>query len=208
MDYPPEAKSDPDYRPYDLLILHHPPVTEPAIPSYVIHSNWDRINGGACDALAGCLGIDTDSVLDEKTGLGRIGSVRNGPVPLVRFAWEVLGALKIQDLRMVNFRQDRMIERVALVSGFGLNPGLIRTAYDKGAELFLSGDLTHSGAILAKHLGLVLVDAPHHATEMPGLYRLGKLLSGIGPDIRVSDTGVPWCLFSKTGFLKNIPGRN
>ena len=208
MDYPPEAGSDPEYRAYDLLVLHHPPVTEPEIPAYVIHSNWDRLTGGACDALADCLAIDTEGVLDEKTGLGRIGTVRNGPVPLVRFAWDVLGKLKTQDIRIVNFRQDRMIERVALVSGFGLNTGLIRTAHDRGAELFLSGDLTHSGAILAEHLGLVLVDAPHHATEIPGLYHLGKFLSGIGPAVHVRDTGIPWRMFSKNTVLKNTPARN
>jgi dinuclear metal center YbgI/SA1388 family protein len=208
MDYVPDAKNGPDLRAADLLVLHHPPVEKPEIPTYVIHSNWDRLIGGACDALADCLLIDTTEVLDEETGLGRVGRLRDGPVPLVRFAWDVAGKLRNPDIRIVNFQQDLPIERVAVVSGFGLNPGFIRKAYDKGAGLYLSGDLTHPGAILAQHLGLVLVDVPHHATEMPGLYRLAKLLSGIGPAVRVRDTGVPWRTFSKDRFLKNIPPRS
>ena len=202
MDYPPTIGSNPEYLAYDLLILHHPPVAPPEIPAYVIHSNWDRLPGGACDALADTLGIGTDGVLDEKAGLGRIGSPHSGPVPLVRFVWEVLGALNVPEVRVVNFQKDRLIRRVALVSGFGLNPALIRTAHEQGADLFLSGDLTHPGAMLAKELGIVLVDASHHSTEMPGLYRLGELLSEIGPAIRVNDTGIPWHVISKTNLLK------
>jgi Uncharacterized conserved protein len=202
MDCPPDTGSNPEYRGYDLLILHHPPATPPAIPAYVIHTNWDLLPGGACDALADALCIDTGGVLDEETGLGRTGTHHRGPVSLLQFVWDVMGALRVPEIRVVNFQKDRMIEQVALVSGFGLNPALIRTAHERGADLYLSGDLTHAGAMLAKELGIVLVDATHHATEVPGLYRLGELLSGIGPAIHVRDTGIPWCVISKNKLLK------
>lgn len=202
MDYlPPAGPETISSGASDLVILHHPPVREPDVPCYVIHSNWDIAQGGACDALAECLDIRTDGVLDEKTCLGRVGMIRDGPVPLIRFAREVMAKLHVPDLRIVNYRQDRLIERVGLVSGFGLNPDLIQTAYERGMDVYLSGDLTHKGAILARNLGLVLMDAPHHATELPGLYRLGRLLGQLGVSVQVQDTGVPWKVSSlKNGF--------
>lgn len=35
-----------------LIITHHPPLFIPKTPTYVIHSNWDVIDGGANEALA------------------------------------------------------------------------------------------------------------------------------------------------------------
>lgn len=202
MDYlPPAGQEAVSRSDADLVILHHPPIREPEVPCYVIHSNWDIAKGGACDALAECLDIRTDGILDEESGLGRVGTIRNGPVPLVRFAREVMAKLHVPDLRIVNYRQDMLIGRVGLVSGFGLTPGLVRTAHERGVDLYLSGDLTHKGAILARNLGMVLMDAPHHATELPGLYRLGGLLGELGVSVHVQDTGVPWKEFSlKNGF--------
>jgi putative NIF3 family GTP cyclohydrolase 1 type 2 len=190
-----------DYDNYDLVILHHPPEIVPELPAYVIHTGWDRLPGGACEALADCLNIVTDDVLDEKTGLGRVGRIRNGPVPLARFAWEVMGKLKVRDLRMVNNRPGLMVERVGLVPGFGLNPAFIKKAGERKVDLYISGDLTHPGAILAKNMDIVLMDATHYATELPGLLRLGEQLARIGPKVRVLDTNVPWSVSSmKNGF--------
>lgn len=192
MDYLPPAPGDAFLHDWDLVVLHHPPVVNPSVPCYVIHSSWDIIEGGACDALADCLGVLPDGVLDESTGLGRVGKVRSGPVPLARFIREALVGLRLDDIRIVNFQPDRMVEKVGLISGFGLEPRFIRKAYDRGVDLYLSGDLTHRGALLAKTLGLALADAPHHATEVPGLYRLAELLRATGVEVTVQDRGVPW----------------
>lgn len=177
---------------WDLIVLHHPPREEPEIPCYVIHSNWDIVTGGACDALADCLGITPEGPLDMTTGLGRIGRIRTGAVPLSRFVRDTMIKLNTTDVRVVNFHPDITITRVGLVSGFGLEPGLIRKAMEQGVDLYLSGDLTHRGAILAKNQGIVLVDAPHHTTEVPGLFRLGEWLKTPGVEVRVLDRGVPW----------------
>ena len=79
MDYLPGVEGA--CRAYDLLVLHHPPPVSPGVPAYVMHSNWDIVDGGAADALARCLGITVDSVLDQETGLGRVGRLQDGPSP-------------------------------------------------------------------------------------------------------------------------------
>ena len=36
----------------DLIISHHPPLFMPKTPTYVVHSNWDIINGGSNEKQA------------------------------------------------------------------------------------------------------------------------------------------------------------
>jgi len=73
-----------------------------------------------------------------------------------------------------------------------LNPHYIELASEKGVDLLLSGDLTHPGSILARQLGITLVDATHQATEVPGLTRLCQLIGKIGIKTDYLDTGKPW----------------
>jgi len=193
MDYiSPSPLENEYYNQFDLLILHHPPITIPLIPTYVIHSNWDIIQGGACDALADCLHIVPESLLDDENKLGRIGQILNGPVSLERFIRELQKKLRIMDIRIVNYNNLKMIKKVALVSGFGLNSKLIQIAIEKKVDVFVSGDMTHPGAILAKAAGLTLIDATHYATEFPGLCRLGNFIATLGPNVIVRNEALPW----------------
>ena len=203
MDYiSPGTGNEIDYEKYDLLILHHPPVVKPVIPSYVIHSNWDIISGGACDALADRLNIEVLDIFDMKTQIGRIGTLKETSVKLPDFCEFVKERLGQDKIRVVNFDENVEIGKICIISGFGLTPKYIEMAHEAGADVFLSGDLTHPGAILAKNSGLVLIDASHHATEMPGLYRLQELISGLGVDTEILDTKIPWDYY--TGNSRKI----
>jgi len=175
------------YKDYDMLILHHPPQTEPPLPTYVIHSNWDIIKGGACDALADKLGLKTIDTINK--GIGRICET---DTKLEIFIENVCKKLKTDNLRIVNFKGNLKIDKIAILSGFGLNPAMIKKVHEKEVKVYLSGDLTHKGGILAKNLNLTLIDAGHHTTELPGLYRLGELLSKIGVEVKIIDTKTPW----------------
>lgn len=190
--YPPEIIGSETYSGYDLLILHHPPLSKPVIPAYVIHSNWDIIKGGACDALADSLHVVTSDILDDKTGIGRIGQLKERSVTLGRFIREVMVTLRVKDVRIVNCNKFQPVGTVCVVSGFGLNPEYIQMAVSKGVSVFVSGDMTHAGAILAKKSGITLIDATHYATEYPGLCRLGSLIASFGPDVQLKDVSLPW----------------
>lgn len=196
LDYLPPDRAAIRYDTVDLLILHHPPMTTPVIPSYVIHSNWDIHDGGACDALAACLNIEVAGPLDAQTRIGRVGRVRDGPVSLIRYARYVMKSLNIDYLRMVNFTRDRSIESVGVVSGFGLNRDLIKIALHTGIDLYISGDLTHPGEISAQNTPLVLMDATHYATEIPGLLRLASLIERFGVTALVHMPGMASGIFT------------
>lgn len=173
----------------DLVICHHPPLFEPDFPVYVVHSNWDIVNGGANDALAECLKLWVLEVLDEKTGIGRICST---VTHIGEFIERVSSSIPSGYINMVG-RQHGIIKKVAVVSGFGLNnPEYVYLAHKKGADVYLSGDLTHQSALLAKNLGLCVIDATHHATEVPGLIRLSELISNLGIKTEFINDNVPW----------------
>lgn len=188
MDYLPDQPVPGDD---DLLVLHHPPVCPPPGPAYVLHSGWDIVPGGAADALADLFHLTGCEPLDRTAGIGRVGMREDGPVSLEEFVRETAEKLGIPYLRLVPGKNP-MVERIAVVPGFGLNPELIRTAGRCNADVYLSGDLTHPGAILGRHLGISLLDATHYCTELPGLYRLGTLITSCGVPAEIQDTRIPW----------------
>lgn len=181
-----------DYNDYDLLITHHPPNCEVVIPNYVIHSNWDIIEGGVGDALADTLSMIKLDVFDEKTNIGYICKPVNGSISMDSLENLVKSRLDIDYIKVIHNPGKDMIENVAIVPGFGLNPKFIKLASDKNVDVFISGDLTQPGAILAKNLGLNVIDVTHHVAELPGLYRLADLLRESDILVKVLNTQIPW----------------
>ncbi len=178
----------------DLVISHHPPLFMPNTPTYVVHSNWDIINGGSNDALAYYLGLKPMSIFHKKTGIGRICSSTK---TLDQFLSLVCYKFGPENVRLVHEGDfDKTLRKIAIVSGFGLSSKeLIKLAKDRSVDVFVSGDLSHSNAILAKKLGVTLIDVSHHIIELPGLFALTQLLKnseGIDVPIEMIDTGVPW----------------
>lgn len=191
----------------DLLVCHHPPLFTPTIPTYIIHSNWDIVKGGACDALVESLQLEVTDILEPETGIGRIcntdrmgnskrrgnskKSSSNTGYNLEEFIRNVSRSIPVDNINLVKGNKNTL-KKVAIISGFGLNPHYIQLASEKGVDLLLSGDLTHSGSILARKLGITLVDATHQATEVPGLTRLCQLIGKIGIKTNYLETGKPW----------------
>ncbi len=170
----------------DLVITHHKPLFIPEIPTYVLHSNWDVIDGGSNDALVEKLGLDVVGVFDEDLGIGRICRL-NGS--LDDFFATVVEEFPFAQI--VGYPES--CDRVGVISGFGLkNPGYVELARDEGVGVLVSGDLTHDVGVLANNLGVCLVDIGHHFSEVPGLYCLGEFLLGCGLKCVVVDNGAPW----------------
>jgi dinuclear metal center YbgI/SA1388 family protein len=175
----------------ELLISHHNPLFIPKTPTYVIHSNWDIIKGGANDALANVLDLNVLDVFDRKSGIGRICS---SSIKFEDFLSKIYEKLSIENIKIVNpLDTNEKIQKIAIVSGFGLNNmDYIKLASEKDVNIYLSGDLTQKGAILAKNLNLCLIDLTHHASEVPGLKVLYEVISEIGIATELIDHGIPW----------------
>lgn len=187
-------KDDLTFNKDDLIIAHHPPFFIPKTPTYVVHSNWDIIEGGANDALAHYLDLTPISVFHKQTGIGRICSSSKS---FDEFLATVCFKFGPENVRLVNENNtNKILKKIAIVSGFGLsNADFIKLAKDRSVDAFLSGDLNHSNAILAKKLGLTLIDVSHHIIEVPGLFAFAKLIEendSIEVPVEVIDSGVPW----------------
>ena len=167
-----------------LIITHHPPLFIPKTPTYTIHSNWDIIDGGANDALADKLNLKVIDCFDEKTLIGRVCDADR---KFIEMKAEILNSFG--NVRIVNAPDDeKAIERVGIISGFGLkNPEYVLLAKNKNLDILISGDLTQETAILAKKLGITLIDLNHHESEVPGLYALADMLKELDVDIEVID---------------------
>ncbi|MDR2830329.1 MAG: Nif3-like dinuclear metal center hexameric protein [Methanobrevibacter sp.] len=175
----------------ELFITHHHPLFIPKTPTYVIHSNWDVISGGANDALAKILDLKVLDNFDKKNGIGRICSCQ---LNFKEFLKLVSEKLSLPNINVVNPLDDDVVpDKIAIVSGFGLsNMEYVKLVKKKNVSLFLSGDLIHKVAILGGDLDICLIDANHHKSEIPGLIELYNLISTIGLDTELIIQNIPW----------------
>ena len=181
MDLLPE---DDEYFENTLIITHHPPLFIPKTPTYTIHSNWDIIDGGANDALAKILHLKVTDYFDENTNIGRICSGNQKFIDLKRNILKNFNKAEIVN----NLNDEKVISKVGIVSGFGLgNVEYIHLARKKDLDILISGDLTLKTAILAKKLGITLIDLKHHESEVPGLYALANILKELDIPLKVID---------------------
>ncbi|OWT33363.1 hypothetical protein BGI41_02825 [Methanobrevibacter sp. 87.7] len=189
----------PEYDNYNkntLIITHHPPKFNPKTPNYTIHSNWDIIDGGANDALAESLNLKVIDYFDKNTKIGRICK---GNTNIKELLLKINNNFRIDknnndinSVRIVNYKNSN-IKNIAIISGFGLsNLEYIKLANKLNMDLLISGDLTQSGAVLARNLGISIIDTNHHSCEIPGLIKLKETIEKIGLPVEIIDTGLPW----------------
>ena len=167
-----------------LIITHHPPLFKPKTPTYTIHSNWDIIKGGANEALANTLNLQVIDYFDNKTKIGRICK---SDYTFSQLKEIILNSF--ESPRVVNILNDSdKVNKIGIISGFGLkNPDYIKLAKRENLDILISGDLTHETAVLAKNLGITLIDLGHHSSEVPGLYELKRIIQKINENCDVID---------------------
>ncbi len=193
----------------DLLLTHHPllfhpisQVNESSYPGNMIaealrsritilaaHTNLDRSEGGINDVFARLLHLRNVRALDERgegnPGLGRVGDLPE-EATLGTVIQTIKKTLGIHSLR-VSGHSDKLVRRVAVLGGAGGQ--LVGAASEAEADLLITGDVRHHDALLARELGLALVDAGHYETEKSTLNlcaeSLRRLLGEAGWDVPI-----------------------
>lgn len=167
-----------------LILTHHKPLFIPKTPTYVLHSNWDIIEGGANEALAEALELEVTDTFDKSLGIGRICRPKDESNFMKNLK------KRFDDVRAVG--ELNGLNKIAIISGFGLrNPNYIKLATDENVDVLISGDLTQETAVLAVNNGLSLIDLGHHQSEVPGLMRLEKLFEDTDLTVEVINHP-PW----------------
>lgn len=108
----------------------------------------------------------------EEIGLGRVGYLKE-EMKLIDLVKEAKKVLNIDNLRFVG-NPEWKVKKVALCGGSGAS--LIGKAIQKGADVFITGDLKYHEAQDAENLGLALIDAGHFGTEVPVVKVVAKYL--------------------------------
>jgi hypothetical protein len=120
-------------------------------------------------------------------GDGRIGRL-DPPRSLQALAQAAQKFLQAPALRVVG-ETERTINTVAVASGSA--GSLIARAAARGAEAMLLGECQHHHVLLARQLGLALLEAGHHATERLIIPYFVTYLKGRFPDLAVIAHEVP-----------------
>ena len=199
---------------FDLVITYHPLVFRPlrsvtAVPGpegrslamaaagvsvIAVHTNWDAATGGTADALAEALGVAgaegfarAETSAGDQVWMGRHGSFAGDTGRFLQVVRQELGIRpKFAGLR------DLRTPWVAVLPGAGGSH--IDDAASVGADIYLTGDLSHHEARRALDRGMGVVDAGHGPSERPGVRALYSLVDEIveGPVDLVGIDDDPW----------------
>lgn len=176
--------------PVDLLVTYHPLLFTPTttilagksagarsyrliragVSLLVTHTDFDAASGGTADALAEFFDLRDVEPFggDETTGLppiGRVGGFTGTVGTIDARLTDAFGPIGLR----VSGDRDVDVDRVAVVPGSGSS--LIEAAA-KVARVLVTGDVSHHRAVVARDLGLTIVDPGHIATERPGMAAL------------------------------------
>jgi len=94
-------------------------------------------------------------------GIGIFGEI-DREIEISKFSLEVKNRLQAHYIRLIKSNEQK-VKRVALCTGGG--GSLLEQVNTKGADLYITGDITYHTALRAKELGLNVFDVEHFDTE-------------------------------------------
>ena len=199
----------------DLILTHHPllfggikqvtdsnyvgrRVLELAmhdIACFSMHTNFDVLGMG--DAAADLMKLSDREVLEvtfeddiSVEGLGRTGSLIE-PMKLSEVAEKTAEVFGISHVRYYG-APDEMIVTCAILPGAG--HGEIDIALKSGADVLITGDISHHDGLDAVEKGIAVIDAGHYGIEKIFIPYMREYLEREIPQIRIlsCDMGAPF----------------
>lgn len=196
----------------DLVISHHPLIFSPlksvtdknSVSRTVIslikddislisaHTNFDSVKSGLCDLFFDKIADTKKRVAiegDQENGLGRIAELKSES-KLSDILKNIKEEFKLPTVRYVGDK-DKLVTKAAVCNGGGAD--FIYTAKEKGADLYITGDIKYHHARFAYENGMSLIEVPHYNAEFIFCEYLKKLLEkqfGSELDICVTDKNI------------------
>ncbi|MDQ7727456.1 Nif3-like dinuclear metal center hexameric protein [Halomonas sp. SpR8] len=125
--------------------------------------------------LARRLGWKVEGCIDGELGEGLLWSGRLAQAQSVHaLAAQIAHTLQREPL-VVEAVQVGEVERIAWCTGGAQD--MITNAYEAGAQVFVSGEISERTTHLAREMGIHYIAAGHHATERYGVQAMGEWLS-------------------------------
>lgn len=180
-----------------LIVTHHPVIFNPlrrfcqgdisfecarnGVSVISSHTCLDKAEGGVNDVLAKLLSLRDVFVLEDADGIARVGRFENAQSPR-EFAGTCKSILNAGGVRAV--LGERPVRTVAVCSGAG--GGFLEAVLAAGCDAYLTGEIKHHEAVMAKNAGITLVDAGHFETETVVLAKLTEELAAAFPEVEFS----------------------
>lgn len=182
----------------DLIITHHPFIFNPIksinyntydgkiikdliindINVYSMHTNLDMADYGVNYELAIRLGFkkyDILHIINENDGSGYGGISNINPISIIEYANIVKTSLNCSPLKLFCDNDKKVIKKVAFCGGSGSD--FIEDAINKGADVYITGDIKYHEAQDALKHNLSLIDAGHYFTEYHSLKNIQNILN-------------------------------
>lgn len=206
LDAAPEVLKEANEQKAQLIIAHHPIIFKPlknlrsdnqaaqmpiellkqGIAYYAAHTNLDQSMYSSSWTLGRALELSKMEFLaphmTENRGYGVIGYLPTNE-PLERVVDKVKAFLKThsrvhadipEELYRLTGRAQQNVRKIAIVNGSG--GSFIPKALFKGADLLITGDVDHHGALDAREAGMAVLDIGHFASEAPMISTLEEYL--------------------------------
>ena len=140
--------------------------------------------------LAKRLGWKVEGCLDGELGEGLLWSGRLVTPQSVSALAQQVGVILEREPLVVEAPSREPIERIAWCTGGAQD--MITAAYEAGAQVFISGEISERTTHLAREMGIHYLAAGHHATERYGVQAMGEwLASEFGVEHRFVDIDNP-----------------
>lgn len=110
----------------------------------------------------------------RKSGIGLVGRLGK-PETLGDFRRRVERALKCPGFTRMTGNPRKKVATAAVCAGGG--GSLVSDAARRGADVYITGDLSHHAILTAQWHGLAVIDAGHFETEKPGVEALTEVLA-------------------------------
>ena len=208
--------------PATLVLAHHPLLLRPlpaltpssaagalalraaraGIAVAAAHTNLDAADDGAgtSDPVVVVLGLKDVVPLCPPSApgarsMGRVGEL-DAPTTLRAVAERIARDLPSPSARLCG-DPARSVHRVAVLGGSGMSAAA--DALAAGADVLVTGDVRHHDALDALELGLAVIDAGHHATEVAAMPILADRVAvaaaarGLSAPVMLSEVSTtPW----------------
>lgn len=140
-----------------------------------MHTNLDIAPGGVNDVLIRLLGAECEGFFEEEK-CGRMGRL---PAAVTMAEFLPLCREKLQSSGLRYYDSGRPVERIAVLGGSG--GGCLADAFRSGCDTFISADFKYHELLLARELGINIIDGDHFCTEAPVMHMLADRLSAAFP---------------------------
>ena len=160
-----------------------------------MHTNFDVL--GMADAAADMMRLTDREVLEvtfeddiSVEGIGRIGMLPE-PMKLSEYAQKVGEIFKIGHVRYYG-DPDQILVTCAILPGSGKSE--IDLAVKSGADVYITGDISHHDGIDAVEKGIAVIDAGHYGIEKLFIPYMKEYLEREAPELTIisCDAGAPF----------------